>query len=348
MPKQVATVLFVAFIAYLLRRASKCGPAQSWGVWVPTIWIGIMISKPVTYWFQSGSAVDFDTALEGSPIERTVLTALIVAAIVVLMNRRPNWSALFSGYQWIIWVFYGYCLLSIIWSPFPFVSFKRLIREVGTIVMILIVLTEADRVEALKRLFIRCAVVLIPLSVMYIKYYPLIGRYTHRWTYKTMYSGITTNKNSLGLLAMISGLFLLWHIFESRNGRTVIRQLASVWPEATVLGMCFWILNLANSQTAVVCFVLGAVTLISCRTVLAGLSVKVTASAIVLVAVLGGISLTTPIFRGVVAESVGRDESFTERTDIWKGCLALPINRVVGAGFSSTWLTPAGWAFKQD
>ena len=349
MPSSLATVFFVALIFVLLRRNSKCLPKHSWGLWVANIWIGIMISKPVSLWFQTDfGGDDVESFLEGNPIERGVLSFLICAGLFVLLRRRANWSAVFRSYPAFVWLFYAFAIVSIVWSPFPFVSFKRVIRELGAVVMILVILTETDPLDAVRRVFVRCAVVLVPLSVLFIKYYPLIGRYTHRWNYRTMYAGVTTNKNALGLLAMVSALFLLWHMVESKQGRTRWQQFVSVAPEAAVLGMCLWILSIADSQTAYVCFVLGVVVFIAWRTSFARLSVKATVATILIAGVCGGLVLTTPYLRGLVAGGVGRDESFTERTDIWAGALALPTNPAIGAGFASVWLTPAGFALKQQ
>ena len=38
--------------------------------------------------------------------------------------------------------------------------------------------------------------VLIPVSVLFIKYYPDLGRYYGRWDYHTFYCGVTTNKQT--------------------------------------------------------------------------------------------------------------------------------------------------------
>ena len=220
------------------------------------------------YWFSAGTYTgEIETYLDGSPVERAVLGSLIFAGLFVLLRRRANWSAIF-GESAAVWIFYAFALLSVAWSPYPPVTLKRIIRELGTIVMILVVLTETNQLDAVKRVFVRCALVLVPLSMLFIKYYPAIGRNYHRWTHQVQYNGVTTNKNSLGVLAMLGGLFLLWHIAEQKKGVTRWQQFVSVWPEACVFGLCVWILYIANSATALACFLLGVVLFLTGRTVL--------------------------------------------------------------------------------
>lgn len=346
----IATVACLAFMALLLQRSSRWEPKPSWGLWAATIFIGEMLSRPTSYWFEVGGGAggDLNASLDGDPLERAVMTTMIVVGLVVLWRRRHNLGSIFASYP-IVWLFYGYFVLSIVWAPFPFVAFKRLIRELGTVVSILIILGEPNPIDAVRRVFVRCVVVLVPVSVLLIKYYPQIGRYYSRWPpWGAAYSGVTTNKNSLGLVAMLGALFLLWHMIELwKGGRTRWQRLASIGPEAGVFLMCLWILSIADSQTSVVSFTVGLVVFLACRTVLAGTPVKVTVGAVVVIGVVGAVGVQTSAMRGVVATSVGRNESLTTRTDIWAAAVALPTNPVVGAGFSSVWLTPYGLALKE-
>ena len=95
-------------------------------------------------------------------------------------------------------IFFVYCLLAISWSDFPLVAFKRWIKVLGHPIMALIVLTEPDPGEALTRLMKRCAYVIVPVSILFIKYYPEWGRGFDFWTGAAFNTGITTNKNCAG------------------------------------------------------------------------------------------------------------------------------------------------------
>jgi O-antigen ligase len=307
-----------------------------------------MLSKPVMYWFDAGSGGEGDLGayLDGSPGDRNIHIFLICVGLAVLLRRRINWSAVFREYR-VVWLFYAYAALSVSWSYYPLVSLKRVIRELGSVLMLLIIITDSHGLEAVRRVFVRCAVVLLPLSVLFIKYYPDIGRYYHRWTYQVQYAGVTTNKNSLGALAMLGGLFLLWHLAESWKGQTFSQRVAAVGPEAGVLLLCLWLLRIADSATALGCFILGSVLFVVGRHLLAGRSVKWTAGLLTAVGLAGWLVLWSSDLRGWVAQSLGRDTTLTTRTDIWAAVLGLRTDPLFGVGFASVWLTPKGWALSQ-
>ena len=69
--------------------------------------------------------------------------------------------------------------------------------------MILIVLTDEQPVAALSRLFSRTAFILMPFSLLFIKYYPNLGRAYDPWTGRQMITGLTPDKNMLGVITFV-------------------------------------------------------------------------------------------------------------------------------------------------
>ena len=65
------------------------------------------------------------------------------------------------------------------------------------LIMVLIVLTDPEPTKAFAALFRRCAFVLLPLSALFIKYYPQLGRGFDQWTGAAANSGVATTKNQL-------------------------------------------------------------------------------------------------------------------------------------------------------
>ncbi len=122
------------------------------------------------YWFGAGSGAedDIQAFLDGNPVDRNILIFLICAGLAILLTRRVDWTVVLGDYT-VVWLFYAYVVLSVFWSPYPFVSLKRVIRELGNVVMTLVILTEADRLQAVRQVLVRCAVVLVPISVLFIK-----------------------------------------------------------------------------------------------------------------------------------------------------------------------------------
>jgi O-antigen ligase len=342
MSPSLATLVCVGFIAWLFYRDLKRSPRSSIGLWVPTIWVGIVASKPVLYWFIGNNVeMQFDMYLEGNATDRNILLVLLFLGVITLVKRRVSWWTFISTNRLLL-LFYIYLAASVLWAEYPFVAFKRYIKDIGNVLMILVILTEKRPVEAIRHVFVRCAYVLVPLSVLFIKYYPDIGRYYHRWTYEALYSGVTTNKNSLGVLAMTSGLFLLWSVMEGQKKPRLGARVAVLISEAAVLAMCVWLLQMANSATSLVCLVIGSATLLACRLKYTRTYPRLVTCSMVGMLVLSAVFLLSPDARGLVASSVGRDPTLTTRTDIWAGALDLKTDVLFGAGYASVWLTEAG------
>src|SRR2546425_3304837 len=209
MPRQLALLVCVSFIVWLFARDRKLRPMTSGALWVPLLWLVIITSRPVSFWFGGGLRVEKpDDYLEGSPLDRNVFLLLIGTGLVVLVRRGVNWGKVFSSNRW-VFVFFLYCCVSIMWSDYPFVGFKRWIKDLGNVVMVLVVLTENDPVQATKAVLARCAYFAIPLSIVLIKYYPEWGRYLNS-TWQSSNCGVATEKNGLGAVAFLSGIFLVW------------------------------------------------------------------------------------------------------------------------------------------
>jgi len=344
MSTSVATCVYLGFIIWLLHRDIRHTRDVSRGLWIPILWLWMIASRPLGYWLggYGGAGGNLDVT-EGSFFDRTAQLILIGLGIIILSRRRIIWESIFTGNGW-LWLFSLFCAVSIIWSPFPFVAFKRWIKEIGTIEMILIVLTETNLTLALRTLFLRCAYLLIPLSVLFIKYYPTIGKYYNEWNGAPIYCGVTINKNTLGVLAMISALFLIWSIVDIQRRPRWIQTLKAAWPEFVTLLMCAWIFKIADSKTSLVSLMIGIFVFAFAHIgwVFANSRRMKWIVAILLVASFLVFSNTG--LREIFAHSLGRSGNLTTRTDIWKDALDLKTNPIVGAGFSSVWLTDRGAA----
>ncbi len=102
----------------------------------------------------------------------------------------------------------AYMCVSTLWSDITLIALKRWGREWVVIVMAMVIMSEANPRQALAALLRRCAYVLIPFSLVLIKYYPEFGRRYARWSGVEMWTGVTGQKNELGRLCMISIFFL--------------------------------------------------------------------------------------------------------------------------------------------
>ena len=150
-----------------------------------------------------------------------------------------------------------FALVSVCWSDFPFVAFKRWFRDLGNYLVILVVLSDPRPLEAVRTVLRRLSYLLVPLSILLNKYFPQLSKQYDVWTGVGYYVGATTSKNMLGLLCLTSGLFFFWDTMtrwperkQQKTGRIILVNVA-------FFAMTLWLLHLAQSTTSSVCLVLG-------------------------------------------------------------------------------------------
>src|SRR5688572_10841241 len=98
MPPALASIVFWVFIAWLVYRDAK-NADTSLGLWLPTISLSIMASKPVVYWLYGrpgGDLTGYEEATAGNPTDRNILLILFFLAIVTLIKRGVSFRELVS------------------------------------------------------------------------------------------------------------------------------------------------------------------------------------------------------------------------------------------------------------
>ena len=177
MPPPLASLLCTLFIIWLLGRDIKRHREVSHALWVPLCWMLIIGSRLPSEWLGGGAIVlSTPTAYqEGSPLDRNVFLILILIGTAILLRRSVAWRPLLTNNLAIV-LFFAYTLVSIGWSDFPMTAFKRWHKVLGHVIMALVVFTDRHPERAFRSLFRRCGYVLLPLSVLFIKYYPDLGR----------------------------------------------------------------------------------------------------------------------------------------------------------------------------
>ena len=336
MPPLVATFLTLGFIVFLFRRDIRQRPDINNALWLPLVWMVIICSRQPSEWLNVfGLHLGAASLDEGSPVDACVYFVLIAAGAYVLRKRRVQLSEIIRNNQWLT-IFFVYCFLAILWSDVPFVAFKRWIKVLGHPIMALIVLTEPDPGEALIRLMKRCAYVIVPVSILFIKYYPQWGRGFDFWTGAGFNTGITTNKNALGADCLILGYFFVWHLLETwQLERNRERRNELLLTTGFLVGI-WWLFSRAHSSTSLVSCVLGI-------SVMAFLGLRfverrLIGTYLVCAAIVFGLAQSIFDVWGQFLQFLGKDETLTDRTAVWHDALQIPINRFLGAGFESFWL----------
>lgn len=342
MPRQIALFIFVTFIVWLFFRDRKLRPMTSVALWIPLLWVIIIGTRPISLWFADAGlqAKTLDDYLAGSPLDRNIFIGLIVAGLAVLIERRRMLSDIFSENRLFL-AFFIFCGISCLWSDYAFVSFKRYIKDVGNVMMALIIITETKPEQALKAILARYTYLAVTLSVLFIKYIPEFGRYYSHWTYEVVYCGIATNKNGLGQVAFICGIFLLWNFITTWTKDNGAPDKLDLCMRGILLVMVIWLLYMAHSSTSIVCMLIGVFILFILRSSFAKKQFRNLGTWTLGLLFLFVIIFTIPGLFGSFVGILGRDATLTGRTDIWQALLAQPLNPLLGAGYQSFWQTPA-------
>lgn len=270
---------------------------------------------------------------EGNPINAASFFLLIAAGVFVLSRRKIDWAAVPRLNMWVL-LYLLYCGLSIAWSDYSFIAFKRWFKDLGNPIMVLVILTEKYPYQAMGVVLKRLAFLWLPLSVLFNRYYP---EWSRNFSPGGMsLGGVAGEKNALGMICLISGIFFSWHFLINRKkgsepgAKNLINDLV-------LMVMIAWLLREADSATSFGCLlvvvgllIFGRTTLVMKRPVRIMIGTITAAFLYFLMDAVFGI-------RDNVIEALGRDPTLTNRTTIWEIVKEFPINPFVGAGYQSFW-----------
>ena len=338
MPPIIALFLCLAFVVAILIYDDKYVSSVSKASWIPLIWLFIISSRFVSQWLFPGSMwISADEYMEGSPIDRIIFLLLIIIGLVILARRTIDWKFILSNNMALV-IFILFQVLSILWSDYPFISFKRWIKAFGDFVMVMVVLTEDNPEESIKTIIRRCAYILIPLSITMIKYYPQLSRSFDAWTGVGSYKGAATSKNMLGNICLISGYYFIWNILTQFRNKTYKNNKIDFLLQLFILFLTLWTLKIADSATSLGALVISSFLLLLLGTHIIKRLVPHIGSIIIVSVVLFTILQLSFNIIEMVINMLGRDMTLTTRTEVWAVVLKIKINPILGAGYESFWL----------
>jgi O-antigen ligase len=346
-PPQLALFIGVVFVILAFRSDRKRGiPAPDELFW-PTLWYMVVSSRAIGIWFNIWEIPISDGGsdpTEGSQIDRWFFVALIFFGLRILIRRKFQWSAAFQSNPWLT-ALIVFMAVSILWSQYPYVSFKRYIKVIGSVVMAMVVLTNERPFEAFLTVLRRGLYVHLPLSVVCVKYFRDIGVSYNYWGGGESWQGIATSKNTLAQVAMLGTIYFL---------REVRLRWAEVgWRNIHVLYLMMAIYLLKGSPVTIsmtsvaVCVFAGIVffRIHSLRDRPESIAPFVravfgcTAALIAIVLVHSVVFFSEDSFFGYLITKFGRDITLTDRVHIWSDVYsAASKSPVFGIGFGGFWI----------
>ncbi len=350
MSPHIALVIGILFIASLFHFESRNEVDSSKAVWIPTMWFFFASTRGFTQWLDilglnigsssyHGSGAN---TLDGSPIDRTILSILIIIGLIVILKRGVKFDKLIANNFW-LFILFGFMFMSLLWSNYPLLTIKRSVRTIGAFVMALIVLSEQDPEEASSLVIKRVVFIVIPISIIFIKYFPEIGL-VYDWVGSKSFRGAAGSKNVLSQIAYVGGLFLVWDLLVHKKSG------ARIYNNISLILLSLWILfgiEGSRSMTGVILFTIGMIVLVGVLKFEDKPSIVVTYVPFVvfiITVLLVIFSLyfhainDSEIFTGFVT-AVGRDATLTDRGILWNELLHIGINNpILGEGYGSFWV----------
>ncbi len=337
----IATIAFIFGIVGLFWLNRGQHVRESKAIWIPTLWLFINASRPLSLWLDAigftHAAGSGDVYLEGSPIDAAIFALLLIAGLIILATRVPRLGSILSRNVALL-AYFLYCLLSVFWSEFSWVTFKHWNKGIGDVVMVLVVLTDLEVYAAVKSLLNRVSFVVIPLSVLFIKYIPSLGRWTSVGGEQS-YSGVTTQKNTLGVICLIFGLGSLWQILALWPNRKDSSRNRRLLAHGIIFAMVVWLLWMCDSVTSITSLVMaGSLMLLAIRPAIVRNRWVVHIVVLLLICIPLFVLFFASDSGGEILHSLGRNPTLTGRTAIWHASLAMAGNPAVGTGYESFWL----------
>jgi len=211
----IAVILCLWFVVHLFRADARENPDASAALFVPLTWMFLAGSRYVSSWLSLGGPATSGSYDEGSPIDAATFFTLIAAGAIILYRRRLQWGQVLSGNK-LLAFYLLFCFVSLLWADAPFVSLKRWVKDLGNPIMALLILTDPQPLQSLCLVLRRLSYLLLPLSILFVRYYPDLGR-DYRADGSPMFTGVGHQKNDLGLMCLVTGIYFAWQLILDRK-----------------------------------------------------------------------------------------------------------------------------------
>lgn len=266
---------------------------------------------------------------EGSTVRQYVWSLVFLVSILVLLFHKKKAIQTINTIEPLFWVLLAYAGVSIAWSPYPFISFKRYFQLAGVVLIgvaaCAVKSTDKDIVDIIRAPL----TVLLSISWVIVWLWPDQGLDNDN-----AWRGFMSHKNQLGQLGLLTAI--IW--FFSVRLRSTPRLISVLFISMALLTVLF-----SHSSTNLIVILLVAAWIFLKNVSLRGLKplLLATATVLLLVGLFAAVVVGVPSPETVtdfLFESVGRESSLTGRTHLW-GLIGEEIGAhfILGTGYGGFW-----------
>jgi len=262
-------------------------------------------------------------------VNQIVYPLIFLLSMVSLFVRRLDAVAIIKKEK-LLTIFLIWCFLSILWSYSPLDSAKRFFRTLTLITVTFSLLVHTTSTKEILSFIKPLLYLYIFLSVVGCIVIPGAKDPTfHTWR------GFEDTKNGLGSAAVVC-IILSYFIYKFEIGYArFFAALAMLFSVALLLG--------AGSMTSISNFLIIVFfgSLLSADKIFKPLGLGRTASTIILLFSISMVTiflLVIPELVAVVTDAIGKDPTFTGRTDLWATMfISISHHLLLGTGYQAFW-----------
>jgi len=262
-------------------------------------------------------------------VNQVVYPLIFLLSMVSLFVRRLDAIAIIRKEK-LLTIFLIWCLISIVWSYSPLDTAKRFFRTFTLFAVTLSLLVHTTSTKEIMNITKPVLYLYIFLSVIACIVIPgAIDAKFHTWR------GFEDTKNGLGSIAVIC-IILSYYLFRMETGgKKIIAGVAVVFSLSLLIG--------ARSATSISNFVIVVLfgSLLMLDELFKPLGLGRTASVILYLFVFTMVISFILVYPEIIAigtESIGKDPTFTGRTDLWTAMLiSISHHPLLGTGYQAFW-----------
>jgi exopolysaccharide production protein ExoQ len=262
-------------------------------------------------------------------VNQIAFTTLFFLSVFSMLPKAKTAMAILWKEK-IFSIFIIWCILSVIWSDYSFVSLKRVFQFLTAFMVVLAAMVHVDYSEIMLKKLKYLFFLYVLVSVVSIAVIPGAKDYYGIWR------GIAPSKNHLGQASLLTSLILFYSVWTERGFKRIITTFIFLLSVALLFGSQ----SVTSISTFLLITFLGAMFYLdryvrnfSIGRLLVGMTI------------LGGVAFfflvvfLAPDILAALAGSAGKDLTFTGRTDLWTDVLyETEKHWVLGAGYQGFWV----------
>jgi len=344
MPPFLALILGIVLVLWALRRDREGGSVAPSDLFWPTVWYMVVSSRPVGIWLDLWNVPLVGEGALLELIDASFYSALSVIGLRILSRRALDWNDLFARNRFLL-LFILFAVASVAWSDYNWISFKRFIKLLGSVIIALAIVTSNHPFDAIRTILRRCLYVHLTMSVVSVKYFREIG-VAFDWNGTgEAWQGIATSKNTMGQVAMLGVIIFGWEalrVWRERGWRN---------HHLIFLGLALWLLRGSSEAVSKTSVVVTAFAIVAIAALLR-LRDRPEAQRAFAVAYFGGTMLLVTFILahsvlvfgadsllGSIVSAFGRDITLTDRLYIWQDIHRIAAGSpFLGVGYGGFWI----------